>query len=211
MRGRDSHTDIPVPIPLGRLAKPFDDPNYIYEIKHDGFRALAVIEDGLCRFYSRSKHRLTGFRELADAIAQDLKGENAILDGELAATDEDGRTVFAALMQRSKEIHYLAFDLLWLNGRDLRPLPLLARKDRLKRLLPARSPHMLYVDHVRATGTELYQVVCQLDLEGIVAKRADSSYEDKRNHPHWIKIKNQTYSQKEGRGDLFGQAGLRGA
>jgi bifunctional non-homologous end joining protein LigD len=199
MRGRDSHTEIPVPvpIPLGRQAKPFDHPNYIYEIKHDGFRALAVIEDGLCRFYSRNKHRLTGFRDLADAIAKELNGENAILDGELAATDEDGRTVFAALMQRSKEIHYRAFDLLWLNGRDLRPLPLLARKDKLKRLLPARSPHMLYVDHVRATGTELYQVVCRLDLEGIVAKKADSPYEDNWSNPYWVKIKNPNYSQNE--------------
>jgi bifunctional non-homologous end joining protein LigD len=137
----------------------------------------------------------------------ELNGENAILDGELAATDEDGRTVFAALMQRSKEIHYLAFDLLWLNGRDLRPLPLLARKDKLKRLLPARSPHMLYVDHVRATGTELYQVVGRLDLEGIVAKKADSPYEDNWSNPYWVKIKNANYSQNEGRGDLFKRGG----
>ena len=62
---------------------------------------------------------------------------------------------------------------LWLNGKDLRPLPLVARKDRLKRVLPTRSPHMLYVDHVRATSTDLYRLVCQLDLEGIVAKKAD--------------------------------------
>jgi bifunctional non-homologous end joining protein LigD len=110
-------------------------------------------------------------------------------------------------MQRSKEIHYLAFDLLWLNGRDLRPLPLLARKDKLKRLLPARSPHMLYVDHVRATGTELYQVVCQLDLEGIVAKKADSPYEDNWSNPYWLKIKNADYSQNEGRGDFFKRGG----
>jgi len=199
----DSPLQIPTPIPLGRLVKPFDDLNWIYEIKHDGFRALAVIQEGQCQFYSRNKHRLTGFRDLAEAIMRELNVENAILDGELAATDEEGRTVFAALMQRSRQIQYCAFDLVSLNEQDLRPLPLLARKDKLKRLLPARSPHMLYVDHVRATGTELYQLVCQLDLEGIVAKRADSPYEDKPNHPHWIKIKNHRYSQKEGRAELF--------
>ena len=133
--------------------------------------------------------------------------ENAILDGELAAINEHGKTVFAALMQRSKHLQYLAFDLLWLNGQDLRPLPLIARKDRLKWVLPTRSPHMLYVDHVRATSTELYRLVCQLDLEGIVAKKADSPYEDNRSDPYWIKIKNPDYSQKEGRGDLFKRAG----
>ena len=78
--------------------------NWIYEIKHDGFRALAVIEDGRCRFYSRNKHRLTGFRSLGEAIVQELNVRSAMLDGELA-TAEDGRTVFAALMQRSKPIH----------------------------------------------------------------------------------------------------------
>jgi ATP-dependent DNA ligase len=89
------------------------------------------------------------------------------------------------------------------------PLPLLARKDKLKRILPARSPHMLYVDHTLGTGTDLYRLACQLDLEGIVAKRADSPYEEKPNDPHfWIKIKNPMYSQKEGRGDLFKRAGL---
>ena len=198
---------IPTPVPLGRLPKPFDDPNWIYEIKHDGFRALAVIEDGRCRFYSRNKHRLTGFRDLGEAIVRELNVERAILDGELAATDEDGRTIFAALMQRSKPIRYCAFDLVSLNGQDLRPLPLLARKDKLKRLLPARSAHILYVDHVRATGTELYQLVCQLDLEGIVAKRANSRYEDNAKDPHWVKIKNPRYSQQEGRADLFKRAG----
>ena len=111
MSGESRSMQIPSPIPLNRLPKPFDDPNWIYEIKHDGFRALAVIEDGRCRFYSRKKHRLTGFRDLAEAIVRELNVENAILEGELAAIDEHGKTVFAALMQRSKHIQYLAFDL----------------------------------------------------------------------------------------------------
>ena len=193
---------IPTPLTLVSQKQPFDDPDWLYEIKHDGFRALAVIENGRCRFFSRNKHRLTGFRDLAEAIVKELNVESAILDGELVATDGMGRTVFAALMQRSRTVRYFGFDLVWLNGEDLCPLPLRARKDKLKRILPSRSPYLLYVDHTKGAGTELYRLACQLDLEGIVAKKADSPYDDKASGS-WIKIKNTSYSQKEGRGDLL--------
>jgi bifunctional non-homologous end joining protein LigD len=197
---------IPTPLTLVSQKQPFDDPDWLYEIKHDGFRALAVIENGRCRFFSRNKHRLTGFRDLAEAIVRELNVESAILDGELVATDGMGRTVFAALMQRSRTVRYFGFDLVWLNGEDLRLLPLHTRKDKLKRVLPTPSPHLLYVDHTKGAGTELYHLACQLDLEGIVAKKADSPYDDKAKGK-WIKIKNPSYSQTEGRGDLFKRVG----
>jgi bifunctional non-homologous end joining protein LigD len=85
-------------------------------------------------------------------------------------------------------------------------MPLLARKRQLKQLLPGRSAHMLYVDHIKGAGTELYQLACQLDLEGIVAKRAASQYQN-TNGGDWIKIKNPNYSQKECRVDLFRRTG----
>jgi ATP-dependent DNA ligase len=147
---------IPTPMPLGHQSKPFDDPDWLYEIKHDGFRALAVIEDGRCRFFSKNKHRLTGFRDLGDAIVKELNVDNAVLDGELAATDELGRTVFEALMHRSRPMRYFTFDLVWLNGRDLRSMPLLARKRQLKQLLPARSAHMLLSGPYQRSG---YRIV----------------------------------------------------
>ena len=106
-------------------------------------------------------------------------------------------------MQRRKPPRYFAFDCLALNGEDLRQLPLVDRKRRWRRILPARSPHVLYVDHTRGAGIELFELICQLDLEGIVAKRANSPYEDNLRSPHWIKIKNPAYSQKEGLADLF--------
>jgi bifunctional non-homologous end joining protein LigD len=68
----------------------------------------------------------------------------------------------------------------------------------MKRILPSRSPHVLYVDHSRGNGSALYRLACQLDLEGIVAKRADSRYEDNPSALNWIKIKNPAYSQKKG-------------
>ena len=194
---------IPTPCTLVSQTDPFDDPDWVFEIKHDGFRALAVIEDGRCRFFSRNRHRLTGFRDLGEAIVNELHVDNAILDGELAATDELGRTVFTALMRPAQRIRYFAFDLLWLDGDDLRASPLVARKDKLRRLVPARSQHVLYVDHTRGAGKELYELAYLLKLEGIVAKRADSPYEEHGSPTRWITIDNPSYVHKQRRQEMF--------
>jgi bifunctional non-homologous end joining protein LigD len=196
---------IPSLMPLTVQSRPFDDPNWLFEIKHDGFRGLALIDRGDCWFLSRRKHKFNRFPELAAALARELRVDMAVLDGEIAVPDETGRTVFAALIKRKQQARYYAFDLLWLNGQDLRELPLIQRKEMLKRILPRRSGHVLYVDHMRETGTKLYRLACQLDLEGIVAKRLDSPYDNARGA--WIKIKNHAYGQKEGRADFFHRAG----
>jgi bifunctional non-homologous end joining protein LigD len=198
---------IPQPMSLVQQPQPFDDWDWVYEIKHDGFRAFAVIQHGQCRFFSRKKHKLTGHQDLRSALVKEVNAETALLDGELVVVDHLGRSVFGDLMQRRHLARYFAFDLLSLNGEDLTELPLLTRKAKLKRILPSRSPHILYVDHSRGNGTALYRLACQLDLEGIVAKRADGRYEDNPNVRNWIKIKNPAYSQKEGRRDLFKRAG----
>ena len=187
--------------------EPFDDPDWVYEIKHDGFRALAVIQNGQCRLFSRRKHRLTGYRDLREGLVKEVHADPVILDGELVVTDHLGRSIFADVVARRKQVRFFAFDLLYIDGEDMRSMPLVQRKARLKKLLPSRSRHVLYVDHTRGSGTELYQLICQLDLEGIVAKRADSTYDDNPKSRNWIKIKNPKYSQKEGRADLFKRAG----
>lgn len=176
-------------------------------MKHDGFRALALIDKGQCWLVSRRKHKFHVFNDLAAALGREVKANMAILDGELAVPDETGRSVFAFVIKRRKDVRYYAFDLLWLNGKDLRGLPLLVRKQILKCLLPKRSGHVLYVDHMREGGTKLYRLACQLDLEGIVAKKANSSDEDNWSKPYWIKIKNPNCRQNEGRQDLFRRAG----
>jgi bifunctional non-homologous end joining protein LigD len=109
--------------------------------------------------------------------------------------------------RRRHPARFFAFDLLSLNGADLTKLPLLTRKEKLKRILPSRSAHVLYVDHSRGNGTALYRLACQLDLAGIVAKRADSPYTDNATQRYWIKIKNTAYNQRERRADLFKRAG----
>jgi bifunctional non-homologous end joining protein LigD len=104
------------------------------------------------------------------------------------------------LMRREGQPAYVAFDLLWLNGRDLRQLPLVERKKRLERLLPTDSGTLLRVPSFEESGCELLQAACQLDLEGIVAKRKADPYAETTP---WYKIKNPAYTQAEGRADLF--------
>jgi bifunctional non-homologous end joining protein LigD len=103
---------IPQPMTLVQQPEPFDDWDWLYEIKHDGFRALAVIEHGQCRFFSRKKHRLTGYQDLRAALVKKVNAETAILDGELAVADHLGRSVFADMIQRRHLARYFAFDLL---------------------------------------------------------------------------------------------------
>jgi bifunctional non-homologous end joining protein LigD len=163
-----------------------------------------VIEHGTCRFVSRKHQTLSVFRTLGEALAQEVKARTAILDGELVVADPEGRTVFASMMQRGRHpVRYFAFDLLWLDRKDLRTLPLLRRKSLLKRILPSRSVHLLYVRHLKGKGRWLYARVCELDLEGIVAKHGASVYQARRSHDMWIKIKNPDYSQKKGRHEWF--------
>jgi bifunctional non-homologous end joining protein LigD len=94
---------IPTPMPLGQQAEPFDDPDWLYEIKHDGFRALALIDRGHCWFVSRRKHKFHGFRELAAVLVREVNAEVAVLDGELAVPDQTGRTVFASMMKHRQQ------------------------------------------------------------------------------------------------------------
>src|SRR5688572_30879505 len=110
-------------MPLGQQSKPFDDPDWLYEIKHDGFRALALIDRGHCWFVSRRKHKFHGFPELAAALVREVNAEVAVLDRELAVPDQSGRTVFAAMMKHRQQARFYAFDLLYLNGEDIRNGP----------------------------------------------------------------------------------------
>jgi ATP-dependent DNA ligase len=118
--------------------------------------------------------------------------------------DEFGRSVFKDLFTRRGDCYYFAFDLLSLNGDDLRGLPLVERKARLKRLLRTKTSRILYVGHIDTQGRALFEKACKLDLEGIVAKRKHSTYRaTEKPSTHWIKVKNPQYSQVQGREELF--------
>jgi bifunctional non-homologous end joining protein LigD len=187
---------------LGRRSEPFDHPDWIFEIKYDGFRALAYIENGVCRLISRNNHAFKGFGPLCASIAESVRCKNAVIDGELVCLSADGKPRFYSLMFRRQDPHFCAFDILWLNGRDLRALPLLERKRRLRRIIQPEPSWIRYVDHAEDCGVRLFQMICARDLEGIVAKLKTAPYADTKS-ARWIKVKNPAYSQAEGRRELF--------
>src|SRR5881396_3316638 len=140
------------PMRLSRRAEPFDSDEFVYELKVDGFRALAHVQDGRGELISRNGNVFRGFAELATWLAEHLHVESAVLDGEIACVDEHGRPNFRDLLFRHRQCIFVAFDLLWLNGKDLRVLPLLERKALLKKLLWRKRSRILYLDHVEADG-----------------------------------------------------------
>jgi bifunctional non-homologous end joining protein LigD len=188
------------PLVLKRRAAAFDNPDWLFDLKYDGFRALLEIDGTGARLVSRNRNSFRHLDTLAAALAKRLRVKDAILDGEVICVDESGRPIFIDLLRR-KEPCFVAFDLLWLNGEDLRPLPLIERKGRLKRLLRRRSNHLVAEAlSVEGRGKALMAAVEEHDLEGIVAKRKVDPY---RRGVKWWKIKNRAYSQAEGRHELF--------
>src|SRR5205823_5412761 len=151
-------------MPLARLHAPFDHPDWMFELKYDGFRALAYVDRGHVRLISRRENVYKSFPGLCDALAVELDSRSAVLDGEIVYLDDDGRPKFYSLLRRRGPQRFAAFDLLWLDGRDLRMLPLLERKRRLRALIAANAACLLYVDHVDGAGTDFYRLTCEQDL-----------------------------------------------
>jgi bifunctional non-homologous end joining protein LigD len=191
------------PQPLVRIPTPFNDPEWIFELKLDGFRAVAYVENRECRLISRNGHSYKTFDPLRAALIKELKVKSAILDGEIVCLDAEGKSQFRPLLFRRCSPVFAAFDILWLNGKDLRELPLVERKQRLQHMVPAASAHVMYVDFIKEKGQELFALACDKDLEGIVGKWASGSYQSDGRSTSWVKIKNPSYSQVEGRADLF--------
>ena len=199
-------------MPLARLHAPFDHPEWLFELKYDGFRALAYVTPKGCELISRKGNVYKSFNALSAGIANALACD-AILDGEIVHLDANGKPQFYHLLRRRSPQYFVAFDLLWLRGRDLRGVPLIERKRGLAQLMSGASPAwrdreinsapapLVYADHIDGNGTRLFQLACDEDLEGIVAKRRDGLYTPEETS--WVKIKNPAYSQAEGRRELF--------
>jgi len=148
--------------------------------------------------------RKKSFHDLCASIATHLSGHTAVLDGEIVCLDQYGRSQFYDLMFRRGQPYLYAFDLLWLDDADLRSLPLLERKARLRKLISKRNgSRLLYLDHLEGSGLRFFAKACEVDLEGIVAKWKVGKYIASDRRSSWVKIKNPTYSQIEGREDLF--------
>ncbi|HYN16104.1 MAG TPA: non-homologous end-joining DNA ligase [Terriglobales bacterium] len=181
--------------------KPFDDDEWLFEIKWDGYRAVAFLDAGKVRLVSRNQNDLTGEYPELRGLADYVRAHTAILDGEVVALDEQGRASFSLMQQRTGfreparrgghnpaiPILYYAFDLLYLDGYSLFQVDLEKRKELLAGIAAA-SDILRYSDHYVGQGTALFRAAAEKGLEGIVAKRRRSHYLQKRSR-EWLKMK----------------------
>src|SRR6185369_5637116 len=179
---------------------PFDDPEWLFEIKWDGYRAVAFIAQRKVRLVSRNQNDLTAQYSELQSIPSFIKAETAVLDGEIATLDEQGRSSFSLMQQRTGirsggrrtgsrqdiPVLYYVFDLLYLDGYDLRRVTLEERKELLAKITIPEGP-VGYSDHF-PQGKALFDVAKKKGLEGILAKRRSSVYEERRTR-EWLKIK----------------------
>ncbi len=181
---------------LATLAdKAFDSSNFIYEIKWDGYRAIAEWENKQLKFYSRNG---LSFAEKFPSIAQALQNikHDLVLDGEIVLLNSKGHPDFQQLQHYEDEqepnLVYYVFDLLFLDQKNVQHLPLIQRKELLKELLyVANNPVLKYSDHIVGEGKKMFKAAVAKNLEGIMAKKADSLYRTGIRSREWLKIKNQ--------------------
>ncbi len=193
---------------MSAAARPFNRPGWIWELKYDGFRCLASKVDGLVRMVSRQGRGMGhAFPELTDELH--ALPDGVVLDSELVVLDERGHPQFEdlcarAFMSRAITIRraaverpaaMFAFDVLMVEGRDVRNVPLLKRKVLLEGVL-AGSNRVRYLSHVGENGERLYAEVERLELEGVVGKRADAPYTAGRS-PAWVKVKTPAGKERE--------------
>jgi bifunctional non-homologous end joining protein LigD len=176
------------------VSKPPEGEDWLYELKYDGYRILAFAEGGGVKLLSRGKADYTSrFAPVAESIRDWAAGRAFVLDGEMTVIDKKGKSNFGALQGYMKNpvvrsLTYIVFDLLALDGKDLRGQPLIRRKELLEELMKDAPPNLYYSRHVRGNGAESFRAACELGMEGIVGKRADSVYSGNRNGD-WIKLK----------------------
>lgn len=192
---------------------PFDSKDWVYEIKWDGYRAIGQIHNGNVRVYSRNNR---DFNDRYPAIVEELKTINhdVVLDGEIVVLDKKGNAQFQLLQDYGRDkgtIAYKIFDLIYLDGYDVRSLPLIERKKYLKKILPKNNDILQFSDHVEEHGLKLYSLTKRKGMEGIMAKLKTSKYTSHRTSD-WLKIKNiQTqeavvcgYTEPKGQRTEFG-------
>jgi bifunctional non-homologous end joining protein LigD len=169
---------------------PFDNPSWVFESKWDGFRLVAKLEKRSVTLYSRNGLIVSdNYKPIAKSLEK--VRQDAVIDGELVALDARGISRFQLLqnaLRTTTNLHYCVFDIMFLGGKDLRGLPLVERKERLRALLP-KDPLLIYSEHWPEHGKRLFKEAQKQGLEGIMAKRAESRYLSGARSKDWLKIK----------------------
>jgi bifunctional non-homologous end joining protein LigD len=171
----------------------FDNENWIFETKYDGYRALAQIKGGEVKLISRNGNRFTKYPEIADALA--VIENDVILDGEIVSEDKSGKSNFQSLQNHEDNpklgtLKFYVFDIIYFNGFDLRSLDLLLRKKILKAVLP-QIENVKYSEHVTGEGIKAFKKAETEGGEGIIAKKITSKYSTDKRSKEWLKIKTE--------------------
>lgn len=184
-----------VKVQLAKLVQTIPDAeDWLYEMKYDGYRIIAFVERNNVRLITRNGNDYSShFSTIAASISDLAVGRAMILDGEIVITDDSGKTDFQALQNymknpKGQNLTYIVFDLLALDGTDLRGLPLIERKEQLEHLMENGPSNLYYSRHVKGNGNESFAVACQTGMEGIIGKKATSQYSGLKNGD-WIKLK----------------------
>ncbi len=196
-------------------SQPFDDKDWLFEIKWDGYRAISEIRKDKILLYSRNG---LNFQLTYPIVVNQLNKikEDVVLDGEIVVLGDDGKPDFQFLQHYSENqnrpIQYCVFDLLELNGKNTKALPLLDRKELLEKIIPPDDPVLKYSDHILEKGKSFFQVSKEKNLEGIMAKKINSKYFPGKRTSEWLKIKNHKtaeaiiagYTEPSGSRNYFG-------
>jgi len=176
---------------LLRIPKPFDHPDWIFEPKMDGFRALAHVKGHHSTLISRNGHIFKSWPQLAQEIAHSVRAHSAILDGEICCLNPDG-TATSGICCSDGSGRSSSPSTCWrLMGRTSGPQPLRARKIALRRIMPWVESRLRYLDHIERRGVDLFRIACERDLEEIVGKWVGGSYVSGPRTTSWVKIKKQ--------------------
>ncbi len=183
-------------VQLAKLtAKPPTGEEWLFEVKYDGYRILAVVEEDKTVLFTRNGFDYTHkFSIIADALSHWSKGRAFILDGEMIITDKEGKSDFQALQnylrqKKDKHLTFVVFDILALDGVDLRNHTLKERKQILHQLLTDAPKSIIYSQHIEGSGQECFEAACRLKLEGIIGKKTNSVYSGGTRNGDWVKIK----------------------
>jgi bifunctional non-homologous end joining protein LigD len=175
---------------------PIDHPNWLYELKHDGFRGMLYTDRERSWFRPRKSNEMLRFDALSQQIHSLLKGQRAILDGEIVVLDEQGRSIFADLMMG--RVNRATVPLISCGSMAAICVTSPRAQAIRRQLVPKDHPRLLYMSHLDSGGSRFFELVCEHNLEGIACKPKTSPYPCT-----WIKVKNQAYTQATDRGEWF--------
>lgn len=199
------------PMLLNKIDTPFEDENYLTELKLDGIRLILSKFNHSIKLYTRHKNEVTS--KFPELLTIDIP-DGTVLDGELIVPGENGKPDFEAMMERfqsTRSVHaiqFCVFDIIYYKGEKVTPLPLVERKKLIADVLPKDNHHIVEVQWLLGNATQYFELIKQNSLEGIVLKKSDSKYDIDKRSQNWLKLINYSYENVLITGMRKGEFGL---